>query len=347
MKIAIDITPLESGHKARGVGVYTKNLIDALETYKKQHTYLYFTGHQLVPLDADIVHYPYFDPFILTLPLIKLKPTLVTVHDLIPLVFPYKFPAGMRGRFAWQVQKLSLRRARRIIADSLSSKNDIARIVGIKREIIDTVYLAPDPAFHPVTDPVALNGVRRKYFLPKQYILYVGDVNWNKNVIGLLQAFAALRKHNEFSQFKLVLAGRAFLQDSLPEIQQITQRIREHDLEHVVIRPGSVSIEDLSCLYSLASVYVQPSHYEGFGLPVLEGMACGCPVVCTNTASLKEIAGPALQVSPRPEAILMGITRMLTIDRRAQATRQFEWVKLFTWKRTAVETIAAYERARV
>lgn len=345
MNIAIDITPLESGHRARGVGVYTKSLIDALETYKKQHTYLYFTGHQRVPGDADIVHYPYFDPFFLTLPLIKLKPTVVTVHDLIPLVFPYKFPAGIRGTVKWQVQRLSLRGAKRIIADSNSSKNDIARIASVKKEIIDTVYLAPDLAFHPITDPVALNGVRRKYFLPKQYILYVGDVNWNKNVIGLLQAFAALRKRNEFSQFKLVLAGRAFLQDSLPEIQQITQRIREHDLEHVVIRPGSVSIEDLSCLYSLASVYVQPSHYEGFGLPVLESMACGCPVVCTNTSSLKEIAGPALQVSPKPEDILAGITKMITIDRKIQLERQFAWVKQFTWKRVAGETVAAYERA--
>jgi glycosyltransferase involved in cell wall biosynthesis len=132
MKIAIDITPLESAHRARGVGVYTKNLIDALETYGKQHTYLYFTGHQLVPPDADVVHYPYFDPFFLTLPLVKIKPALVTVHDLIPLVFPYKFPAGIRGRFAWHVQRLSLRGAKRIIADSNSSKNDIVRIAGAK-----------------------------------------------------------------------------------------------------------------------------------------------------------------------------------------------------------------------
>jgi len=345
MKIAIDITPLESAHKARGVGVYTKSLIDALETYKKQHTYLYFTGHQRVPGDADIVHYPYFDPFFLTLPLVKLKPTMVTVHDLIPLVFPYKFPAGLRGTIKWQVQKLSLRGAKRIIADSLSSKNDIARIVGVKKEIIDTVYLAPDPAYHPVTNQSALDGVRRKYSLSKQYILFVGDVNWNKNVIGLLRAFAALRQHRELLQFKLVLVGRSFLQDSLAETQEINQFILEHDLEHVVICPGNVPAGDLAGFYSMASVYVQPSHYEGFGLPVLESMACGCPVVCTNTSSLKEIAGPALQVSPKPEDILAGITKMITIDRKIQLERQFAWVKQFTWKRVAGETVAAYERA--
>ena len=345
MKIAIDITPLESAHRARGVGVYTRNLIDALEKYEKQHTYLYFTGKQRVPPDADLVHYPYFDPFFLTLPLVKPKPVVATVHDLIPLVFPYKFPAGIRGAVKWQVQKLSLRGAKRIIADSNSSKNDIVRITGVKREIIDTVYLAPDAAYRPVTDPSVLDGIRKKYSLPKQYILFVGDVNWNKNVTGLLRAFASLRQHQELLHFKLVLVGGAFGDHTLPETQEINQLILEKDLEHVVVRPGNIPVEDLAGFYSMASVYVQPSHYEGFGLPVLESMICGCPVVCTNTSSLQEIAGPALTVSPKPEAILAGITKMLAIDRRAQAARQWEWVKQFTWKRVARETVAVYERA--
>lgn len=324
--------------------MYTKNLIDALETYGKQHTYLYFTGHQLVPQDADIVHYPYFDPFFLTLPLVKLKPAVVTVHDLIPLVFPYKFPAGVRGAIKWQVQKLSLRGAKRIIADSLSSKNDIARITGIKKEVIDTVYLAPDPAYHPVTDQSALDGVRRKYSLSKQYILFVGDVNWNKNVIGLLRAFASLRQHRELLHYKLVLVGRSFLQDSLAETQEINQFILDHDLEHVVICPGNIPAGDLAGFYSLASVYVQPSHYEGFGLPVLEAFACGCPVISSSASSLKEIAGPAILVPPSPDDLVGGILRALTTDREAQTARQFEWVKRFTWKRTAKETVLSYEK---
>lgn len=344
MKIAVDITPLESAHRARGVGVYTKNLIDALEKYGKGHTYLYFTGNQLVPQDADIVHYPYFDPFFLTLPLVKRKPTVVTVHDLIPLVFPYKFPAGIRGNIKWQVQKLSLRRARRIIADSLCSQNDIARIVGIKKEIIDTVYLAPDPAYREIKDVTVLTAVRKKYSLPKQYILFVGDVNWNKNVIGLLRAFARLRSHKELMQYKLVLVGRAFQDSIIVETQEINQFIREHDLAHVVLAPGNIPIEELACVYSMASVYVQPSYYEGFGLPVLESMACGCPVVCTNVSSLKEIAGPALLVSPKPDDILAGIQKIITVDRKIQSERQFEWVKQFTWKRTAQKTIQSYEK---
>ena len=347
MKIGIDITPLESGHKARGVGIYTKNLVSALETYGRQHAYLYFTGKQPVPQSADIVHYPYFDPFFLTLPFVKSKPTVVTVHDLIPLVFPDKFPAGMRGSIKWKVQKLSLHGARRIIADSNSSKNDIARLAGINKEIIDTVYLAPDPAYQLITSQSLLSAARKKYSLPRNYLLYVGDVNWNKNVTGLLRAFTDLRKLSEFSQFRLVLAGGAFLDDSLAETREINQRISDHVLEKSVIRPGSVSIEDLSCLYSMASVYVQPSFYEGFGLPVLEAMASGCPVVSTNTSSLKEIAGPAIQVSPKPEDLATGIIKMLAVDRRAQAARQSEWVRQFTWKKVAGETLAAYERVLV
>jgi glycosyltransferase involved in cell wall biosynthesis len=318
--------------------------VSALETYGKQHTCLFFTGKQSVPQDADIVHYPYFDPFFLTLPMVKRKPVVVTVHDLIPLVFPDKFPAGMRGSIKWKVQKLSLHGARRIIADSNSSKNDIARLAGINKEIIDTVYLAPDPAYQPITSQTLLSAARKKYSLPRNYLLYLGDVNWNKNVTGLLRAFTDLRKRNEFSQFRLVLAGGAFLDDSLAETREINQCISDHVLEKSVIRPGSVSIEDLSCLYSMASVYVQPSFYEGFGLPVLEAMACGCPVVSTNTSSLKEIAGPAIQVSPKPEDLATGIIKMLITDRKSQLKRQSEWVKQFTWKKVAGETLAAYER---
>src|SRR5258706_5833567 len=102
MNIAIDITPLETGHSGRGVGIYTKNLIESLQKYEKKHTYILFTPKQGVPKNTDIVHYPYFDPFFLTLPLIKTKPSVVTVHDLIPLVFPEKFPPGIRGYMKWQ-----------------------------------------------------------------------------------------------------------------------------------------------------------------------------------------------------------------------------------------------------
>jgi len=339
MKIAIDISALKSAHRARGVGVYTKNLIDALAKYGKKHTYAHIMASDRLPKDVDIVHYPYFDPFFLTLPFVKPKLTVVTVHDLIPLVFPEKFPAGIRGAIKWQIQRASLRGSSRILADSDASKNDIARITGIHEWRIDTVFLAPDPVFRPVTDPHVLAGIQKKFSLPKQYILYVGDVNWNKNIPGLLSAFQKIQKN-----VKLVLVGSAFIDTTLKETKEINKITRALDLDASIIRTGYVPGETLSALYSLASCLVLPSLYEGFGLPVLEAMACGCPVVSSNASSLKEIAGPAICVSPSPEDLARGINHVLNTDRNIQTKKQFGWVAHFTWKKTAQETIQSYEK---
>ena len=105
MKIAIDISPLSTGHKVRGVGFYLRHLKDALEKYYPQHTYVLFKDSRDIPEDVDLIHYPYFDPFAVTQPLMKKKPTVVTVHDLTPLRFPEHFPSGIKGRLKWQLNK--------------------------------------------------------------------------------------------------------------------------------------------------------------------------------------------------------------------------------------------------
>ncbi len=276
------------------------------------------------------MHYPYFDPFFLTLPLTKPKPAVVTVHDLIPLVFPDKFPPGIRGAVKWRIQKYSLEGAKRIITDSKCSKNDISDITGVNINKIDVVYLAPDPVFKPLNKKISRSG--------KPYVLYVGDVNWNKNVQGLLRAFSKLTGYN------LVLAGNSFRDGTLPETVHINSLIHTLGIEQSVQRVGYVSDEALATLYSRAACLVQPSLYEGFGLPVLEAMACGCPVVCTNISSLKEIAGPAIVVSPSPDDLARGIMRAVQGDRETQVTRQYEWIRRFTWEKTAQETIVSYEK---
>lgn len=342
MNIAIDITPLGTDHKQRGVGRYTKNLVDALQKYESRHSYSLFTRKQKVSDNVDLVHYPYFDPFFLTLPLVKTKPTVVTVHDLIPLVFPDKFPAGIRGRMKWQIQKQSLRGAKRILTDSNSSRNDIAAIVGIKKEMIDTVYLAPDSVYHVSTNTRSL---------PKKYILYVGDVNWNKNIPGLLRAFARLKTVFKQRQSSLVLVGGAFMNESLPETKEINRLIDAPGIEQSVSRVGHVLNEELIKLYSGATALIQPSFYEGFGLPVLEAMACGCPVICTHVSSLKEIAGPAIRVQPDAiESIADGMKYALSLsyDARKKLIKEgSRWVGQFTWEKVAKETVASYERALV
>ncbi len=323
MRIAIDTSTLTSGHKDRGIGVYTKFLIEALEKYEHTHSYIFFTREQNIPKNADIVHYTNFDPFFLTLPLVKLRPTVVTVHDLIPLVFPDKFPAGIRGLIKWRIQKISLRGAGRIITDSQSSKKDIARITGVMESRIDPVYLAP------TVSPSR----QRPAGYPPHFILYVGDVNWNKNVPGLLQAIG---------NRTLVLAGRAFLDDSLEETRHINELISRLAIEKQVIRAGYV--ENLAPLYSRADCVVVPSFYEGFGFPVVDAMAAGCPVVVADTSSLSEIAGPAVRVATDPASIQIGIAAALR-DRDRLVRMQKEWVRRFTWKNVAVQTVQTYEKA--
>ena len=342
MQVAIDISPLNSGHKGRGIGIYTKELIEALKTYEPQHTYTLVTGKNDVTHDVDIVHYPFFDPFFLTLPLQKKKPTVVTVHDLIPLIFPDKFPAGIRGAIKWQIQKTSLMGAKRIITDSDASKRDIVKITGFNEQHIDRVYLAPSSQYTPIQDAKRLSEVVIKYALPKQFILYVGDVNWNKNIPRLLQAVKKIHG-------TLVLVGKAFMNDALKETQDINDAIKELGIEKQIIKTGYIADEELICLYALAQCLVEPSLYEGFGLPILEAFACGCPVVAADNSSLSEIMGPAIKISAESfDEIAGGIEKIVGMsvnDRRLLQQKQFSWVKQFTWKKTAHETVIVYERS--
>ena len=143
MHIAMDISPLETGHSGRGVGVYTKRLIEAMQMYEKSHTVSLVTHQHDIPESCNIVHYPYFDPFFLTLPFFRKYPSVVTIHDVIPLLYPDKFPSGIKGSIRFQLQKLSLRGVRRVITDSKTSKRDIQTIIGRNPNSVDVVYLAP------------------------------------------------------------------------------------------------------------------------------------------------------------------------------------------------------------
>lgn len=344
MRIAIDVTPLHTGHRDRGVGTYTKLLIEALQKYESNHTYSFFTRGQKVPENVDLVHYPYFDPFFLTLPVIISRPTVVTVHDLIPLVFPEHFSTGVRGMIKWQLQRLSLAQTTRIITDSDTSKKDVIRIAGISSQIIDVVRLAPADVFRPVTDKTLLQTVATKYKLPERFILYVGDINWNKNILGMLEAF---QKFNS-REVKLVLVGKAFTERS-PEANAIQASIDALGIRDKVIMPGFVAFDDLPEFYSLASVYVQPSRYEGFGLPILEAFACGCPVISSRSPGLSEIAGPTIMVdSNNPSDIASRIRETLTMSmdkRLALIQKGILWAKQYSWEAVAHQTVQSYEKS--
>lgn len=351
MHIAVDISPLSTGHGVRGVGAYTKWLVEALQRYESKHLYSFFVRGQELPQKVDLVHYPYFDPYFLTLPLRKPLPAVVTVHDLTPLVFPEHFAAGIRGRLKWYIQRWSLKGITRAIADSENSKRDVLRFTKVPACRIDVVHLAPSEGFIRSRDTVLLSGMKKKHNLPARFILYVGDVNWNKNVIGLIEAFINIKYTNQKSKsekLNLVLVGKAFENADFPEVRVIRSKIETAGLNREVRFLGYVPDEELPALYSLAATAVQPSYYEGFGLPVLEAMACGCPVVVARGSSLDEIAGPAIRVGHEPEAITEGITRALEMsqdERHRLIEAQFAWVQRFSWQKVARDTVASYEKA--
>lgn len=338
MRIAIDTTPLQTGHKLRGTGFYTKQFIEALQEYESKYSYYFFTRGQIVPKNVDLVHYPYFEPFFLTLPFAKNKPTVVTVHDLIPIAYPKHFPKGIRGEIKWQIQKASLRTVRAVITDSKASQEDIEKLTGFPSDQTYVVYLAPSAVFRPASGRLKL---------PRRFVLYVGDVNWNKNIPGLLQAFNMAQK--SIQDLKLVLVGAQFLNEKLVETREINKIIDELHLDKEVIRLGFVKDEELAVIYSLASVYVQPSFAEGFGFPILEAMACGCPVAASNVSSLKEIAGPSRLFDPtKSEDISKGILDVLKksgSEREKLIKEGGKWLERFSWKNVAHETVAVYEKA--
>jgi glycosyltransferase involved in cell wall biosynthesis len=369
MRVAIDIAPVKTGHKVRGVGMYTKRLVDALERESKRIKEqeikieaLDFSNLGFRISDFDAIHYPYFDLFFLTLPLKKSAKTIVTIHDVIPLVYPKHYPPGIKGKMKLLIQKFSLQGTSAVITDSVNSKKDVFKYLNYPENKIQVIPLASGKEFKPITNHQSLVAVRKKYSLPDKFVLYVGDVNWNKNIAGLLKAFAKLVSSKQWSVTRrkspnteyrtpitsLVLVGDAFKDKSLPEVQELLRLIKSLKIERQVLMPGFISGKDLVAIYNLATVYCQPSFYEGFGLPVLEAMTCGCPVVASKVASLPEICGDAaVMVDPRDyNNIAKGLEKLI----RDKSTRNkliekgFKQVKKFSWEKTAKETLRVYEK---
>lgn len=343
MKVALDVSPLKSGHQFRGVGFYTRNLAEAFKKLERRNFSAELVEGKL-PLDCDIVHYPYFDFFFLTLPMAKKRPTVVTIHDCTPLVFPKYYPPGIKGNIKLTIQKLSLNNVKRIITDSENSKKDIIKFLNVPEEKIKVIYLAAGNMVRRITDQSTLSKISIKYKLPKKFVLYTGDVNYNKNLIGLVKACRLVK-------ITLVIVGKQAAEENFEFENKENQPLKELNKlieeEKDVLRLGFVNEEDLSSLYSLASVYCQPSFYEGFGLCILEAMICGCPVVTSNISSLPELTGgAAILVNPQNyEEIARGIKQVIE-DKKIQdkmIMAGFKQAAKFTWRKTAIETVKVYE----
>ena len=181
MKIAIHSGPLASGHQFRGIGTYTRLLIQAMQKYHPEHSYI--VDSSPYQTDADVVHYPFYDLFFLTLPFLKTKPTIVTIHDVIPLLYPQAYPPGIRGLIKAALQRLSLESVTRIVTDSDQSSRDVVTYLRQPQTKVSTIYLAADEAYSPASLN-EIDAVLHRYGLYQPYCLYVGDINYNKNPPG-------------------------------------------------------------------------------------------------------------------------------------------------------------------
>ena len=340
MKILLPIVPLHSGSRTRGIGVYTRELSLALTKYFPDDQIIGSSSSREAQT-ADLVHLPSFDPFFLTLPVLMRRPTVVTIHDLIPLRFPKHFPAGIRGRLKWMAERRRLRRAAAVITDSESSKADIVALSGYPVDKVTVIPLGPNDVQK--VPPAQANQIAAKYALPSRYLLYVGDINWNKNVPGLIAAFTALKD----PRVHLILVGKVFgSQPAIPEYRAIAEAIEKSGKADKIHLVGFVPSHHLSVFYSRATLYVQPSFYEGYGLPILEAMRFGCPVATSDRGSLPEVGGDAVAYFDPEKNMTNVIGELLSSAPRRAALSAAGLVraKQFTWERTARETHAVYEK---
>jgi glycosyltransferase involved in cell wall biosynthesis len=233
------------------------------------------------------------------------------------------------------------RHAKAIIAVSATTKRDLVRTLNVPEEKVHVVYEAAAPQFRPLARDSALESVRHKYGLPPSFILYVGTIEPRKNLVRLMRAFSLVRRQGHESPVLALVGGRGWKNtDILAAAEQL-------GMDGAVRVLGRVHTQDLVALYNLADLLAFPSLYEGFGLPVIEAMACGTPVVASPNGSLAEIAGTAAEfVDPtQVDSIAEGLHAVLSdAGRRAQLRAAgLEQAARFSWETTARHTRQIYE----
>jgi len=289
--------------------------------------------NRLVP-DAELFHATEH-----LLPPLRGVPTVLTVHDMIFRLFR-EHQKPLNYWYLNATMPLYCRRADAILTVSESSKDDIVTHYGLDPDRITVIYEAASPEFVPVP-PGAQEEVRRRYGLPERYMIHVGTIEPRKNLTRLVEALQLLRDRGVAIPL-VVVGSKGWLYDSL------FGRVKELEAGQAVFFPGYVPLADLPAVYGAATVAAMPSVYEGFGLPVLEAMACGTPVVSSNASSLPEIGGDAaryfdaLEVEEMAETIGEVWTDAdLREEMRGQGLAQ---AARFSWERAAKETMAVYDR---
>ncbi len=292
-------------------------------------------GVEVARLRLDLLHCPDFIP-----PAFGARRFVVTVHDLNFLYYPEFLTAESRRYYTDQIE-WAVRRADHVLADSEATRQDLIRLLDVPPAKVTTVHLAADPSFRPLPE-AEIRPALARYGLEPGYLLFVGTLEPRKNLPGLFGAYRRLLDEGIAQAPLVVVGGKGWL------YEEIFARVEALGLRERVRFLHAVPDADLPALYNGAALLVLPSFYEGFGLPALEAMACGTPVVVSDRGSLPEIVGEAgVRVDPDDEAAIAEGLRGLLLDpdlRRRLAEKGQARAARFTWERTARETLAVYHR---
>ena len=369
MRIAFDGTTLTPGRT--GVGYYTEHLLQhlanevagtgdeivvvsnkAIDTQSPLPPHVrVHPGHQfpirigwmqmragaaLHAVHPDIAHFTNG-----MIPLGSPVPTIVTVHDMSLRLYPRCHPLR-RLLLNRPLMRVAIRNAAAIVTVSQSARRDLLKLHGVSPDRVSVVHEAASPAFRPIKDRALLAHIRARYSLPPSFMLYVGTIEPRKNLLRLMTAFAAARKAGIPQQLVCVGPYGGASRDLSGHIEQL-------GIRDAVRFTGYLPFEDLPAIYNLADFFAFPSLYEGFGLPVVEAMASGLPVMTSNTSSLGEIAGDAAEtIDPTDAGAMTDAIRRLAMDvelRRDRSERGLKRARDFSWTQTAREMLAVYHRA--
>lgn len=336
MEKVLKVQLIDQNHSSgRGIGVYTEQL---------KKSFLKSKSLKLVDKDPDLIHYPFFDLFYHTLKLPQTEvPIVVTIHDIAPLVMSDRYPKGIRGSLNLLRQWLSLRKVSSIITDSESSKQDIQKYLYMPSEKVHVVPLAVNEIYKTKLNSKRLQEVQKKYQLPSKFILTVaGGPNPNKNLPMLAEVTERL-------EIPLVIVGSGLTKTvSMPVHPELIDLVRLGVYPHL-IKTGYVPDEDLLAMYQLATLYVQGSLYEGFGIPLLEAMTVGCLVSSSRKSSLPEVYyDEAITFNPKSvTSVQKAITKALNLS----PSQKMDHIKKgqlrageFSWQKVAQETVSVYEK---
>jgi len=355
MVVGFDAQSL-TGKYQTGLGVYSRNLARQMEKhpetinlkllwpvdrkpFRKTIERLVWEQYNMVlaaiKAEVDLIHVPCF-----SVPKFTRIPKVVTAHDLIVLQNPKMMPPGSRWYFSKWIPG-SYHTADHIIAVSNATRDDLVNRLGINPEKITVIYHGINPVFERITDPHEINRIRFKYKVPWDFFLVVGSFEPRKNIAAVIEAFAQIQDQKK--SLRLLLVGRE--NEYQKQMRELAVKLH---MEDRVLFPGYIHDNELVTLYSVANAFIFPSGAEGFGLPLLEAMSTGSPIIASNLKVFREIGGDAVSYVPvnDPVSIAREMLKMLEDTKyRAEFIRRGLGRSLnFNWDHAAEETVRVYMR---